>query len=84
MLHKFLTSNHTKLIARCKDKAAKRFAPSWTPAPVDHGVPLFLQQLVDTLRLELAAYSIFLLSQPITRFIEEDPCRPKPTLSWRC
>ena len=52
MLHKFLTSNRAKLIARCKDKAAKRFAPSLAPAPIDHGVPLFLQQLVDTLRLE--------------------------------
>lgn len=31
---------------------AKRFAPSETPAPLDHGVPLFLQQLVETLRLE--------------------------------
>ncbi len=61
MFHKFLTSNRTKLIARCKDKAAIRFAPSLTPAPVDHGVPLFLRQLVDTLRLELAAYSVLLL-----------------------
>jgi hypothetical protein len=52
MLYQFLTSNRTKLITRCKDKAAKRFAPSVTPAPIDHGVPLFLQQLVDTLRLE--------------------------------
>ena len=31
---------------------AKRFAPSETPAALDHGVPLFLQQLVETLRLE--------------------------------
>jgi hypothetical protein len=52
MLHQFLASNRTKLIARCKNKAAKRFAPSAIPAPIDHGIPLFLQQLVDALRLE--------------------------------
>ena len=52
MLHEFLTSNRTEVITRCKNKAAKRFAPSETPAPLDHGVPLFLQQLVETLRHE--------------------------------
>jgi len=52
MLHQFLASNRTKLITRCKNKAAKRFAPSEIPAPIDHGIPLFLQQLVDALRLE--------------------------------
>jgi hypothetical protein len=52
MLHQFLASNRTKLITRCKNKAAKRFAPSAIPAPIDHGIPLFLQQLVETLRLE--------------------------------
>ena len=52
MLHQFLASNRTKLITRCKNKAAKRFAPSVIPAPIDHGIPLFLQQLVDALRLE--------------------------------
>jgi hypothetical protein len=52
MLHEFLTSNRTELITRCRNKVAKRFAPSETPAALDHGVPLFLQQLVETLRLE--------------------------------
>ena len=52
MLHEFLTSNRKELIRRCRGKAAKRFAPSQTPSAMDHGVPLFLQQLVDTLRLE--------------------------------
>jgi hypothetical protein len=52
MLHQFLTSNRTELIARCRNKLAKWFAPSETPAPINHGVPLFLQKLVETLRLE--------------------------------
>jgi hypothetical protein len=52
MLHKFVTANRKELITRCRNKVAKRFAPSETPAALDHGVPLFLQQLVETLRLE--------------------------------
>jgi len=52
MLHEFLTSNRQLLIARCRDKVAKRFEPTENPATIDHGVPLFLQQLVETLRDE--------------------------------
>src|SRR6202453_1664445 len=52
MLHEFLTSNRQLLISRCREKVAKRFEPIETPATVDHGVPLFLQQLVETLRDE--------------------------------
>ncbi len=52
MLHEFLTSNRQELIERCKAKAGARFAPSLTPATIDHGVPLFLQQLSGILREE--------------------------------
>jgi len=52
MLHEFLTSNRKILISRCREKVAKRFEPTDTPTTVDHGVPLFLQQLVETLRCE--------------------------------
>ena len=52
MLHEFLTSNRTELITRCRNKVAKRLSPSEIPLALDHGVPLFLQQLVETLRLE--------------------------------
>jgi hypothetical protein len=52
MLHDFITSNRQELISRCRTKVASRFEPTGTPAAVDHGVPLFLQQLVETLRLE--------------------------------
>jgi hypothetical protein len=55
MLHDFLTANRTALITRCKTKAAKRCAPSETPAALEHGVPLFLQQLAETLRLQQKA-----------------------------
>ena len=52
MLHEFLTSNRQLLISRCREKVAKRSAPTGTLATIDHGVPLFLQQLVETLRSE--------------------------------
>jgi hypothetical protein len=52
MLHEFLTANRQILIARCREKVAKRFEPTESAAAIDHGVPLFLQQLADTLRDE--------------------------------
>jgi hypothetical protein len=52
MLHDLLAVNNSELIRRCNAKAAKRFAPSGVPAQVHSGVPAFLGQLVDTLRLE--------------------------------
>jgi len=55
MLHEFLTSNRTELITRCRNKVARRLSPSEIPLALDHGVPLFLQQLVETLRLEQTA-----------------------------
>jgi hypothetical protein len=42
-----LTSNRKELIDRCKAKVEKNFPQA--RAADDHGVPLFLQQLVDTL-----------------------------------
>jgi hypothetical protein len=70
MLHEFLTSNRKELIARCRKKVAKRFEPAKTPAAIDHGVPLFLQQLVDTLRLEESTH---------TRDVSEPERTPAPT-----
>jgi hypothetical protein len=52
MLHDFLTANRQVLIGRCREKVARRFGSTETAATIDHGVPLFLQQLVETLREE--------------------------------
>lgn len=52
MLHDFLTSNRQLLIRRCREKVVKRFESAEIPPLIDHGVPLFLQQLVETLRDE--------------------------------
>src|SRR5512141_3391117 len=70
MLHEFLTSNRTQLIQRCRAKVAKRFAPAELPAAMDHGVPLFLEQLVDTLRIEQLT---------LTRSVDEPEPTPTPS-----
>ena len=70
MLHELLTSNRNELIRRCKAKVAKRFAPSEVPAGVNHGVPLFLEQLADTLRLE---------QQTTIRQVSDPEPTPAPT-----
>jgi hypothetical protein len=55
MLHEFLTANRVDLIARCREKVARRLKRPDIPSATAHGVPLFLQQLADTLRIEKAA-----------------------------
>jgi hypothetical protein len=49
MLHEFLVSHRQDLIQHCRDKVAARFAPADIPDVIDHGVPLFIGQLVDAL-----------------------------------
>jgi len=53
MLHEFLTENRQLLITRCKEKVAKRFEPTEAASSIEYGVPLFLEQLVETLQGEL-------------------------------
>jgi hypothetical protein len=52
LLHQFLTQNRDEIIARTRAKVATRSAPAPTQAELEHGVPLFLQQLAETLRRE--------------------------------
>ena len=52
MLHHFLTQNRRELIRTCREKVSRRYEPSRVPQVIDHGVPLFLQQLIDTLQAE--------------------------------
>ena len=52
MFHEFLTSHRAELIERCRRKVARRTVPAGVRSGTDHGVPLFLQQLADTLRRE--------------------------------
>ena len=52
MLHEFLTVHRDDIIARTRQKVATRIAPRPTEAELEHGVPLFLAQLAETLRRE--------------------------------
>ena len=52
MLHEFLSSHRDELIRRCRSKVSKRDSPPVTALELEYGVPLFLDQLVETLRCE--------------------------------
>ncbi|OXC78321.1 MULTISPECIES: sensor histidine kinase [Burkholderiaceae] len=52
MMHNFLTNNRSALIERCKVKVSKRPARHATEQQLENGVPLFLDQLINTLRIE--------------------------------
>jgi signal transduction histidine kinase len=53
MLHEFIAVNRKEVIRRCRAKVATRSVPPPTDAEIDHGVPVFLDQLVNALRLGL-------------------------------
>jgi hypothetical protein len=50
MLHEFLSAHRAELIRRCRSKVRGRSSPPVTPLALEHGVPRFLEQLVDALR----------------------------------
>jgi signal transduction histidine kinase len=52
MMHVFLANNRTELINRCRAKVAQRPAREATAQQLQNGVPLFLDQLIRTLRME--------------------------------
>ncbi len=51
-LEAFLVDNRADIIERCRVKVAARRAPRPTAAELERGIPLFLDQLVETLRLQ--------------------------------
>jgi hypothetical protein len=53
MLHEFLTENRRELIARCKAKVVARRSPRPSEVDLDHGVPLFLDQLEEGVAVEV-------------------------------
>ena len=57
MLYEFIDLNRDEIIRRCRAKVAARPSPPATPAEVDHGVPLFLNQLIHALQRGIASSS---------------------------
>ncbi|MDB5990025.1 MAG: histidine kinase [Herbaspirillum sp.] len=58
MMHNFLSNNHDELIRRCREKVAQRPARKATEEQLQNGVPMFLDQLIRTLRIEKTASSM--------------------------
>jgi signal transduction histidine kinase len=55
MLHEFLLTHRTALIDRCRLKVAQRAHPEATQQLLGYGIPMFLDQLIKTLRVEQSA-----------------------------
>jgi len=51
MLHEFIAVHRDEIIRRCRAKVATRSIPPPTEAEINHGVPVFLDQLRDALLL---------------------------------
>src|SRR4026208_1019412 len=49
-LHNFIDEHRDELIGRCRAKVTQRSTPPPTEAEINHGVPLFLDQLCEELR----------------------------------
>ncbi len=54
MMHAFLANNRDDLIARCKAKVAARPQRGASEVQLSNGIPMFLDQLIRTLRAEEA------------------------------
>jgi signal transduction histidine kinase len=52
MLHEFIDLNRDVIVAGTRDRVRRRPWPSVAPGELEDGVPLFLTQLSETLRLE--------------------------------
>jgi len=55
MLHEFITTYREQIITRTRSKLTDRPWPLVSTSELEHGVPLFLTQLSETLRLETSA-----------------------------
>jgi signal transduction histidine kinase len=55
MLHEFLKTNREEIISRCLAKVALKRTPRPIEADLELGVPMFLDQLIDSLRLDRLA-----------------------------
>jgi signal transduction histidine kinase len=55
MLHEFIATNREEIVRRCRAKASGRTIPAAADAEIGPGLPLFLDQLVEQLRLGLSS-----------------------------
>lgn len=62
MLHDFLAANRDEIIAMARSKVAARWAPQATTLELQDGVPLFLEQLIEALRMSAADHPAMVTS----------------------
>lgn len=74
MLHDFLSHNSDEITKRCRQKVKEREGRNATEPQLLNGVPMFLDQLIRTLRLEQS-------SQPMEGLKISGPSGGGPTLS---
>ncbi|TWI01096.1 hypothetical protein IP90_02718 [Luteimonas cucumeris] len=55
-MHDFLKANRAELIARCRVKVAQRAPPGMPENELEHGITVFLEQLIKTLQVEQTAH----------------------------
>lgn len=61
VLHEFIFANRESIIERAKARVRARIGESSADAKVEHGVPVFLMQLVDALARDASANSLRLV-----------------------
>jgi CheY-like chemotaxis protein len=62
VLHEFLAANRDAIIASARSKVAARWAPQATTLELQDGVPLFLEQLIEALRMSTADHPAMVTS----------------------
>jgi hypothetical protein len=78
MLQDFVTEHRDAIIAACRIKVDKRTSPPASPVGADHGVPMFLDQLVNELQVGLSESSQIATT---ARFHGDDLMRQGYTIS---
>ena len=58
MLHEFIKTNRAVLIDQCRAMVTSRSEPKPTLDDLAHGIPIFLDQLIETLSAERASESL--------------------------
>jgi signal transduction histidine kinase len=56
MLHEFIVANRDRLIERARQRVRSRGVPKPTESQLEHGIPIFLSQLVDALTPAVAPH----------------------------
>jgi hypothetical protein len=67
MLHEFLDLNRAELIKRCQAKVARRPTPQPTWDELKFGIPIFLAQLIEMLRLDQHSSAFDIAREPAAK-----------------